>query len=95
MGAEEAAFCGCSGKVQYERGNFLPQTAGIQTASEQVKSKLITKLRLSKGVLFDSRNSINYNIIFLNQMQHIFHDFRCFPMRFDKIWISFYAFLTK
>ena len=54
MGAEETALCGCFRKVQYERSDFLPQAAGIQATSEQVKSRLITKLWLSKGVLFDN-----------------------------------------
>lgn len=34
--------------MRYERGDFLPKAAGIQAAPEQVKSRLITKMWLSK-----------------------------------------------
>ena len=60
MGTKETDVCGCFEDVRYERGNFLSQIAGIQAAPKQVK-KLITKLRLSKGVLFETAN--NENII--------------------------------
>lgn len=87
MGAEKIVFCGCFGKVQYERGDFLPKAARIQTASEQVKSRLPTKLRLSKSVRFDSR--IMFIIIqYFYKITSIWPDFLSHFVMFFPLFIS-------